>query len=107
MPQDAAGLGRRGETTYIPPLRFRPNSIVDGCFGLADAAEKVRAFDVEDAAYVLVVEFVELEPARQDAFDDMRETLVATMNNMRSLQALNDWLDPVQIRARNEFKIVR
>ena len=107
VPQYAAGLGRRSETTYIPPLGFLPNSIVDGCFGLADAAEKVRAFDVEDAAYVLVVEFVELEPARQDAFDDMRETLVATMNNMRSLQALNDWLDPVQIRARNEFKIVR
>jgi hypothetical protein len=82
-----------------------PRQIVEEMFALAGAVHKTRVFELPDRATVMVVEWLETEQADGDEFEEKRDTLVQQITMARMSEALRDWLDPEQIRARNGFEL--
>jgi len=103
----AAAYGRMGTATRIPgglgKVRQLPNEVVDRCFALEKADEKLMVAEIEEQAVVLAIEWVGTTRGRKDEFDGMREQLVRQMGQRHMRDALSEWLDPEKIRARNAF----
>ncbi len=79
--------------------------VVEECFALATAEEKIKVIELTDRAAVMVAEWVETTPAMLEEFETSRASFLGQMNQYRSLDVINEWLKPDNIRARNGFRI--
>lgn len=104
--RDAArGRGDRG--VYVGPgVGTLSNDVVDQCFALAEADQKIVAIELLERAAVLLVEWVETIRADEDDFNELKTQLFLKMADARLQAAISDWLDPEQIRARTGFALV-
>jgi hypothetical protein len=82
-----------------------PAEVVAQCFALAAAEDKTAVIELRDRPCAMVVVLVEAEPGYVDEFQGMRVSLVEQMSRLRAQDAIADWLNPEQIRARNAFKL--
>lgn len=99
--------GERPEKMFVGGgLGPVPTDIVDQCFALEDAYETTAVLELKQRATVMVVQWLETQPAPYEEFTDTRESFVQQMAGTRMQLTINSWLDPEQIRARNGFKIV-
>jgi len=83
-----------------------PNEIVDQCFALEQANEKMRVFELKDRAALLLAEWVETKPPAEDDFNTLRKELVTQLSDARWRSAASVWLDPEKVRARTGFALV-
>ena len=83
-----------------------PVDIVEQFFALEQADVPIAVFDLPSRSAVLVVEWIETQLTKTDEFDDRRESLLRQMAGQRSRKAIQDWLNPDNIRARNGFKLI-
>jgi hypothetical protein len=60
-----------------------------------------------DRAAVILVEWMETQPGREDEYEEKKTRLVAQLTQQRTQDALRDWLDPEQIQARNGFTLLQ
>lgn len=100
-------MGRSADVWAGPGIGNVPQELVNRWFMLEYADDKIRVQEVPDRAVVLVVEWVETHEAREDEFEGIREQVTTQITNQRMRQAVNDWLDPEKIRARNAFELAR
>lgn len=101
-------LGSRftDDLTQVPGLGLLSPEVVEGCFALEYAPEPVALFELKDRATILVVKWVETQRPDAEAFAAMRERFVQQMSRSRAQAAITQWLDPDNIRARNQFALV-
>lgn len=83
-----------------------PNDVVEDCFALTDADNKIRTFELKERATVMVVEWLETQRATVEDFDATKETLAQQLAASRMQAALSDWMKPDNIRARNQFELL-
>ncbi len=74
--------------------------VVDSIFALADQQPPLTSFELENQAMVLVVEWVETLPAREDEFAELRQQSSMTLDFL-TRQTLAEWVSPQNLRARN------
>ncbi|MEK7757489.1 MAG: hypothetical protein AAB385_09805, partial [Planctomycetota bacterium] len=82
------------------------NEVVDQCFALEHADEKMKVFELKDRAAVLLAEWVETKPPAEDEFNTLRKQLVTQLADARWRSAASVWLDPEKVRARTGFALV-
>ena len=82
------------------------NEVVDQCFALEHADQKMRVFELKDRAAVLLAEWVETNPPAEDEFNALRKQLVTQLADARWRSAASAWLDPEKVRARTGFALV-
>lgn len=96
------------DRTYVGGgIGWIPRSYIDQWFALEYAEPPSMVQELPDRASVMVVEWIETQPARIDEFESMRTRVATAVRGARSDAAISDWFDPDQIRARNEFKLLR
>ncbi|MHC4697791.1 MAG: hypothetical protein ACYTFA_13750 [Planctomycetota bacterium] len=83
-----------------------PNEVIDNWFTLEDTVDHREVYELPDRATVLVVEWVETQPAGYDEFEEMKGQLAEQIATARVQDVIADWFDPEQIRARNGFELV-
>jgi len=83
-----------------------PNDVVDACFALETADEKTKMLELPNRATIMLVEWVETQRAPEDDFNQLRQQLVTQLADARWRAAINEWLDPQQIRARTGFSFL-
>ena len=83
-----------------------PSEIIDQWFELEDAWERTAVYELQDRATIIVAEWVETEPAREDQFQQQRERIFELLTDRRQRESLADWFDPDQIRIRNGFELI-
>jgi len=99
--------GKTPELVYMGPgVGSVPFAVAEGCFAMGGDAGKIEVFELPDRATLLVVEWVESVPAKGEEFMDMRDSFTQQMARTRSQALIEQWLNPEQIRARNQFAIV-
>lgn len=107
VPRGQAARGRLVSGMFVPNgVGTIPNDVVDGIFAMKHSSDEVRAFDLKDRAVVLVTEFQEITPSPEDEFNKMKKELVAQISRERRTSAINDWLNPDNIRARSQFELI-
>ncbi len=107
---DAMGgrAGKPDRTVFVPPdLGVVPAKVVEQWFDLEFAEDKTAVIELRDRATVMVAEWVETQPGTQDDFDREKDRLASQISYRRAQEALDDWLNPEAIRARNAFELVR
>lgn len=107
---DAMGgrSGKPGRMVFVPPaLGVVPAEVVEQWFELEFSENKTAVIGLRDRATVMVAEWVETQPGTQDDFDREKDRLASQISFRRAQEALDDWLDPEAIRARNAFELVR
>lgn len=107
---DAIGgrAGKPDRTVFVPPaLGVVPAEVVERWFELELTEDKTAVIGLRDRATVMVAEWVETQPGTQDDFDREKDRLASQISFRRAQEALDDWLDPEAIRARNAFELVR
>lgn len=103
----AASMGRPAAGVPVGAgVGTLPNTIVDEIFGMNLDAEQFKVIEMPDDATVLVMEWVATTPPMADEFLELRNRLVTELADRRRRTILNDWLNPEQIRARNEFALI-
>ena len=99
--------GSTSTTTYVPNgVGAVPTEVIDQWFDLEYVDEKTTVVELKDRATVLVAEWVETQPATDTEFEEIKGKLASGLSSRRVRDALNDWLHPEQIRARNGFEFV-
>ncbi len=90
---------------YVSGVGTVDGSFIERCFelGKSGAASKIARIPVKDSASVVVVEWVETEPLREDVYEAEHRRLVSQIGRGAMVQAAGEWLDPVRIRDRNGF----
>lgn len=84
-----------------------PPEVVDRWFDLELAESNTGIWDLPDRAAVILVEWMETQPGREDEYEEKKTRLVAQLTQQRTQDALRDWLDPEQIQARNGFTLLQ
>jgi hypothetical protein len=93
--------GRYGRTNItIPQVATVSADVVDKVFALENVAPPVDSFELEDQSMVVVIEWVETLPAREDDFAELRDQASMTLDFLNR-QVMAEWLSPRNIRARN------
>jgi hypothetical protein len=82
-----------------------PSAVVDELFRMEYAGEKRAMFELPDRATVMVAEWKNTERPDDLAYLDLREALERELEERRWAEVLRDWLEPENVRARNEFKL--
>jgi len=107
VPKHMAGKGRPEDGVMVSGgVGLLPNDVVDGCFALEEAIDKKAVFEMPARADVMVVEWVETKRPDDESYLALRKQLTTQLAQMRIQEAMSDWLDPEQIRARNGFVLV-
>jgi hypothetical protein len=107
VPQSLAAQGRPQNGIYTGAGVGRlPNEVVDQIFALAEANHGNGIFDLPDRATVVYVEVTGLTRAQEDEFNSLKKELAQQIASERWQRAVSNWLDPEQIQARSEFKVV-
>ncbi len=83
-----------------------PMDVVEQFFALEHADLPIGVFDLPSRSAVLVVEWIETQLTKTHELDDQRKGLLSLMASERSRQAVQDWLNPDNIRARNGFELI-
>jgi hypothetical protein len=104
MSQSAAARLERLPLQRVPEIGSLPMEIVEKIFALEKATDPLALFEWKEQAKVLLVQWLESLPAREDEFESIREDLVQSMLEDRRRAALTEWLDPSQIQARTSLK---
>lgn len=101
------GTESPNRTVYAGPgVESVPVDLVDEWFALGDASEKYAVQVLKDRAAVLVVELGEIKEATREQFEGLRDLLTAQMTSRRTQEAINSWMNPENIRARNQFALI-
>lgn len=86
-------------------LGLVPRSVVERCFELEYEGDRRAILEIPERGTVLVVEWSEtLLPDGAD-FQQTRESFLTQMTQSRYQNAIAEWLDPENIRARNGFEM--
>ena len=105
--QYQAASGQVVSTRYVGAgIGSVSSDVVEQCFALNEHDRRYAVIEMKDTASLLVVEWVETLGARDDEFQDMRATFVQQMASARAREAIAQWLDPENIRARTGFQLV-
>lgn len=103
MSQSAAARLEKMPLQRVPDVGSLPMEIVEKIFALEDATDPLALFEWKEQSNVLVVQWRESIPGREDEFESIREDLVQGMLDDRRRAALTEWLDPNQIQARTSL----
>jgi len=102
-----ATSGEANAQVFVPGgVGLVPAEVVDRWFHLEFTDDKTAIMELKDRASVLLVEWVETQTGREDEYEEQNTRLVSQLTERRVQDALQDWLDPQQIRARNGFALV-
>ncbi|MFQ5591718.1 MAG: hypothetical protein ACE5HE_11180 [Phycisphaerae bacterium] len=105
--RDLLNAGIDTDQTYVGGgIGMVPSEVVNEWFELEYTVDHTDVYELHDRAAVLVVEWVETEPARFDEFEDMKGQLAGQLAARRTQAILADWFDPEQIRGRNGFELI-
>lgn len=80
--------------------------VAEELFALTDSLEKIKTIELRDRATVMIAEWVETEAPQYDEFDAQRKTFLDELARNRSQAAINEWLNPENIRARTGFALI-
>jgi hypothetical protein len=108
--QYQAARGRLPEEMWVGGgIGQLPADAIEECFALAESDEEdmSKVIELSKRATVMVVGWAEVQPGHADDFLDTRVSLVDQMSRYRTQDAIAEWMDPEQIRARNGFEIAR
>ncbi len=83
------------------------NEVLEQIFSLAHADDPIGVFPLEEREQVLVVEWVETLPAREDEYAALREESLQDLVYVLANQAMRQWLQPENLRARNGVEVGR
>ena len=83
-----------------------PGEIIGEWFALEDTVNGVGVFKLPDRATVMVVEWVETDATDFDQYEEMKGQIAQQIADSRMREAISDWFNPDQIRARNGFELV-
>ncbi len=86
-------------------LGLVPRSVVEKCFDLEYEGDHRAIFEISERGTVLVVEWTETILPDGADFEQTRESFLTQMTQSRHQNAIAEWLDPENIRARNGFEI--
>lgn len=87
-------------------LGMLPNDVVDGLFALEYTPDHRGVFEIPERATFVVAEWVETNRPDDEAYLTLHEELSNQIAQRRRFEVLMSWMDPEQIRARNQFKLL-
>ena len=92
--------------SYVSPeFGFLPYPAIDEIFTLGEGGEgSTGVIEVKDNASVFVVEWVGLEPCREDQYEDQREMIMRQMMAFGRFSAMNDWFNSENLQKRCGLK---
>jgi len=97
----------RPANVSIPQVGQVSADVAERIFDLARADDPITVLKIEEKTLVLVVEWLETVPAREDEYTALREELLTAMTDYLSVQAMREWLNPENVRARNSVEMTR
>jgi len=93
--------------TYVGAgIGILPRESVERVFRMPEYLEDTAVLELENRPAAIAVEFVELIPAPYEEFETVRQDVKQRLSDAGYRQALRDWLDPENIRARTGFELV-
>jgi hypothetical protein len=98
---------RNQKFVKIEGLDNIPRDLAERLFELSENPDPLTIIDLPAWPAVLVVQWHESLPGRQDEFEKLRGDISQGLMIDRRIAALRDWYNPEKIRARNDFKQVQ
>ena len=99
------GSGRATDTTYVGlGTQKVPHAFIEEWFAME--GDEPTVMEIPQEATVLVVEWSNTQRGDEAEYEEMRGRLASSLATKRSRDAISDWLDPDNIRARNGFELV-
>jgi len=86
-------------------LGIVPGDIATEWFALEYTAERMKTFKLPERAAVFVVEWSETQPARIEEYENSKKQIAQNIARYRAEDAIDAWLNPENIRARNAFEL--
>ncbi len=84
-----------------------PAKVVDAWFELEHSNKRAGVFPLKSRAVVMVVQWQETTPGTEEDYSAQRTQITNQLMGQGRILVMRDWLDPDQIRARNEFKAIK
>ncbi len=84
-----------------------PAEVVEAWFDLEHTDPSTAVFSLKSRAMVMVVQWQETTPGTEEDYDAQRTQITSQLIGLGRIVVMRDWLDPDQIRARNEFKPIQ
>ncbi|MFH0980003.1 MAG: hypothetical protein V2A79_00505 [Planctomycetota bacterium] len=107
---EAVSVNRRqftGDTVKnLPQIGTVNEGFVETCFALREpdaAAPRLRVIPISESGTVALVEWVKDVPLDEQRFKGLQSVLAQQLGRQRAVEYLGSWLDPKQIKARNQF----
>ncbi len=97
-----------GRKNTIPLLGQVGDEFIQKAFELASKAEEssqVAVVEDPTLASVVVIKGIKLNPLYEESYASMRGRLQQQLTRRRAAELLSNWLNPKQIRERNQFKV--
>jgi hypothetical protein len=94
----------------VYPLGTVNEAFVEACFGMREAkaaTPRLQAVPIPEAGTVAVIEWAKNLPLNEQAFQQRRAQVAQYLERQRMADYLSAWLDPKQIKARNQFEFKR
>ena len=98
---EQAALARSKPGAYVTGPGWLPGETTEEIFALKQASDPIAIIEMKQDPKLLVVQWLETINGREDEFQELRTQISTRMANTRASEALTQWLDPKQIRARN------
>ncbi len=106
-PQYLAAEGRPADGVMVfGGVGRLPNDVVDALFGLEFTESHKDVYELPDRASILVAEWVKTQRADDESYLALHKQLSTRIAQRRFSDMVGDWLNPEQIQARNEFKLI-
>jgi len=104
---NATPTEREQRFVKIEGLGNIPRDLAERLFELAGNPDPLTILEIPAWPAVMVIQWHESIPGRQDEFENMRGEISQTLMIERRFAALRVWFDPERIRARNDVKQVQ
>ncbi|MCP4590009.1 MAG: hypothetical protein GY842_04645 [bacterium] len=91
--------------TRVPGIGEVSATFIERCFAMrADSSDRLFVAAVPESGSVVVAEWVEYVALSEGKFKQFESIVTSRMHSQRSIDYLGTWLDPRQIKARNQFE---
>lgn len=104
---DVPASQRDRSMVKVEGLGNLPRDLAEKLFKMSENPDPLTVIELPAWPAVIVVQWHESIPGRQDEFEQLRSEISQGLMIDRRITALRNWYDPEKIRARNGYKLVQ
>jgi hypothetical protein len=110
VPVTRAALGFITDKRYISGIGLVSADFVDRCFALGEESTdgpRLAVLEIPDFARVALIQWIKTAPLTSTDYLAQHDAIAGQLLQTRLTRAVQDWLDPKEIRIRNGYEAAR